>query len=544
MKRKYVATIDCGTSSVRCLLFDVDTGEQAAVRRIDWYPSKDKRIPGAFDFDGAANWPLVCDCVRGALASVDAGAVAAVTASGFRHGFLCVDAEGREVFGCYNMDFRAESQVKRLVREGLAPRIYAINGDWPNVQALPRLMWIRDERPEDYASIDTLLLVSDWVVRKLSGVAAMEPGNASSTNLFDIRERKWSSEIADMCGLRGDIFPRIADAGTVVGEVTGEAAESTGLRKGTPVVVGVADTQGGLVGVGSIGRGAAAIVGGSWWLDCLNVDRPFIDANMRLRTSCHSERGMWAMEGVGCLVGLAMRWFRDAFGSEEKAIERTYGIDSYSLLERLARDVPAGSHGVQVLLSDLVNMKDWKHAAPTFTGWDILSPEKAHKGVFFKAMMENAAMQARGEFLNIAEVAGEYPKRIVLSGGAAKSGMWGQIIADVARTEVVVPREKEGTALGAAIYAAVGIGAYTDTGEATGSLVRIERKYEPSAENFPVYERLFRQWRALYREGLDLVDRGIVASMWQAAGTASEAQMDSDLLPGSHGSARVEPGAM
>jgi autoinducer 2 (AI-2) kinase len=529
MKReKYVLTVDCGTSNVRSLLFRISDGRHAAVSQRDWYVPEKTDVPGAVDFDGGKNWIMVRECIRQAMRDVDPKDVSAVTASGFRHGILCVDKAGKDVFGCFNMDSRAEGEVKSLVDSGKAPRIYEINGDWPNVQGLPRLIWLRDHRPAVYRSIDKVLLVSDWVVNRLSGVAAMEPGDASSTNLLDIRTRKWSSEIIGMCGLDEGIFPDIVDAGTVVGKVTAEAAAETGLEKGTPVIAGVADTQAGLVGVGALGDGSATIVGGSYWLDCVITDKPYLDAQKRLRTSCHSEKDKWLLEGVGFYVGLAVRWFRDAFGDFEKAIESAYGIDAYYLLEQLARKVPAGSYGLQVTLSDIVNMKYWKHAAPSFVGWDILAPEKSHKGVFFKAILENAAMQACGEYRNIAEITGSFPEKIILSGGAAKSGIWGQIIADVTGAEVVIPVEKEGTALGAAMYAAMSIGEFASTAEAQSAFVRVERVFRPQKANAAVYEKLYKQWRIIYGNGLDLVERGIVKPMWQAAGTLSEAQRNSE----------------
>jgi len=519
MSRSYLMTIDCGTNSVRSIIFDAVTGIQVSVAQRDWY-HKESSIPGAIDFDTGANWELLRICISDSLRnqSIDPSEIAAVTATSFRHGIVCLDRHGKEIFGCINVDARAEKQVIKLVKDGIASEIYGINGDWPSIQALPRLMWMKENQPEVYHNIWRMLMASDWVVYKLCEATVSEPSNASSTALFDLKSRNWSDSIVKMCDLRGDIFPEIVDAGTVVGEVSHSAAEQTGLLAGTPVVVGPADTQAGLVGIGAIKRGMSSVVGGTFWLETQVLDEPKLDMEMRLRTQCHCEPNQWIIEGCSFYIGLSIRWFRNAFCQYEYETEKLTGIDSYNLLDHMAQSVPIGSYGVQVILSDLSNMKAWKHAAPSFVGWDILDAEKSHKGVFFHAMLENAALQTRGEFSTIKSITGTGPEVITFCGGCSKSFLWPQLLADATGAKVRVPVVKEGTALGAAIYAGKGVGLYHDTQDAIDKLVKFERELEPNWDNHAIYAKLYSQWRVLYAQHLAMMENGLTKPMWRAAG--------------------------
>ena len=525
MDKKLVATIDCGSSNVRCIIFDMETGEQVSVASRDWYVPQNSSIPGAYDFDDKLNWEYVCSCTRAALEKAGAENIAAVTAAGFRHGIFLLDEEREEVvYGCFNMDSRMD--FRHLRENGLEHRVFEIAGDWPTLHGLPRIMWLKEHDPDAFSRVTSAMLASDWAVYKLCGRVVTEPGNASSTLLMDVKTRSWSHEIASACGIPESILPPVVDAGTVLGEISGRAAKETGFLPGTPVVCGVADTQAGLLGSGAVGADVSAIVGGTYWLVCHNTSNPVVDPEYRTRLSCHSEKDMWMYEGVGFYHGLIVRWFRDVFGLEEKARAQKFGGSSYAMLDELAAGVPAGSYGMQVLMSDVANQSNWRMAAPTFMGWDILDPSKSHKGVFFRAILENACYVALGEYRNINRVLGrdDIPGRVVLSGGAAHSPVWCQILSDVLGRPVLTPREAEGTAIGAAIYAAAGVGLYKTTAEAAAAVVRPGAEYLPNMANHELYLSEYERWRELYKNGLELLGRGLVKSLWQPESTLTETQ--------------------
>ena len=523
--RKLIATIDCGSSNVRCIIFDMENGEQVSVAAKDWYVPQRPGCPGQYDFDGVANWKLVCECTNAAVSRVKPEEIIAVTSTGFRHGIFLIDRNSDTVlYGSFNMDSRMDSTFLR--EKDLEHRIFEIAGDWPTLHGLPRMMWLKSHEPAAFEQVTDVMMISDWIAYKLCGEIAVEPGDASSTLLLDVKTRTWSGEIADACGIPESILPQVVNAGTVLGRIRSSAAEETGFRAGTAVICGVADTQAGLVGVGAVGLDTSAIVGGTYWLVCHSTAHPVVDPEYRTRLSCHSEAGQWIYEGIGFMHGLIVRWFRDAFGAEEKSIAERYNLDAYSLLDRLTLDVPAGSYGLQVLMSDIADQKNWRMAAPSFIGWDILNPKASHKGVFFKALLENACYVAFGEYANIRRLLGSetIPQSVLLSGGAAHSPEWAQILSDVLGKEVYTPKEREGTALGGAMYAAIGMGLYQNTEEAARAVVKPDRVFEPNLTNHTVYQLEYQRWRELYKNGLKLLDQGLVKSMWQPDSTLTEIQ--------------------
>lgn len=523
VSRQLVATIDCGTSNVRCIVFDIHTGEKVCVTSRDWYVPEEN---GVFYFDDITNWKLLCECTRSALSQVNKEELVCLTATGFRHGIFCTAKDTDEViFGCFNMDVRCDNSY--LAERNLNELVYETAGDWSSLHGISRLLWLKKHEPERFERIKKFMFVSDWVLYKMCGEIASEPGNASSSLLLDISTRDWSEDLRIKCGFPSEIYPTLADAGTVLGKVGRTAAAETGFPEGLKVVCGVADTQAGLVGVGACTIGTSAIVGGSYWLDCYITDTPKVDPEYRTRLSCHSVGGQWVYEGLGFYTGLTIRWFRDAFGQQEKQIAEEYGIDAFYLLDRLAASVPPGSYGLQSLFADISDESHLRMAAPTFMGWDVLRPAKSHKGVFFRSMLESSCYQAYGEYKKIARILDDQaiPENVILSGGAAKSKLWGQILCDVLNKPVYLTKESEATSLGAAIHAATGTGIYDSIQEATDQLVAKSVMLKPDQANHEVYMTEFARWRELYKNALELLDRGLVKGMFQVDGTFSEEQI-------------------
>ena len=256
MSGPYLLAIDAGTGSCRAVLF-TETGEQAGVGQREWTHHEPPGVPGGQDFDVVAGWQAIAACVRDALRSANDGAgaagsdVAAVAATSMREGMVLYDAAGHEIFACPNVDSRASAEAEDLIREGAAEKIYAEAGDWVSITAPARLRWLGRHRPDILAATASLGMLSDWIVYRLTGEHVTEPSCGSSSGMFTLAARRWSPTIPDLCGLPAAALPPVADPGTVVGEVTGAAADLTGLRAGTPVAAGGGDTQLGLLGAGA-----------------------------------------------------------------------------------------------------------------------------------------------------------------------------------------------------------------------------------------------------------------------------------------------------
>lgn len=520
MSQKYLLAVDAGTGSVRAVLFDFCGNQTGCVQR-EWDHREDPRYPGSMDFDWVYNWKLASGCIREVIArqGISPSDIAAVSTTCMREGIILYDASGNEIWACANVDARSSEEVADLIRTNpdLERELYLESGQSFALDALPRLLWIRNKMPEIYAKAAAVGMFNDWLIYKLTGVLALEPSNGSTTGIFDLKKRDWDPSIAEKCGLRTDLFPPVHECGSVAGPVGEKAAAETGLAAGTPVVVGGGDAQLGCIGVGVVKPNQAAIFGGSFWQYEFNTATAQTDPKCRVRVNCHAIPGLWQYEALAFKPGLVMRWFRDGFCQQEKDEGAQSGKDPYFLMDLEAEKIPAGCYGMMCAFSDVMNFISWKHAAPTFTNFE-LDPVKFNRYTFYKAILENTALVTRGHLDLVRESTGNMPEEVVFAGGASKSPVWCQILSDVLGLPVRVPKVKEATALGAALLAGYGIGIYENLSDAAQELVRWDRSYQPNPENRAVYEELYPVWRKVYAAQLELCNRKLTKNMWSAPG--------------------------
>lgn len=521
MSGPLLLAVDAGTGSCRAVLFTTG-GDQVGCAQREWTHHEPPGVPGGQEFDVEANWALISACIADVLAQtgVAASDVAAVSSTSMREGIVLYGRDGRELWACPNVDSRAAAEADELVRSGDAQLIYEEAGDWVSITTPPRLRWLARHQPELFDQVTGLGMLSDWILNRLCGERVTEPSAGSSSGMFSLADRAWSHRIAALCGLSLDVLPPVVEPGTVIGSVTARAAGQTGLRPGTPVVAGGADTQAGLLGSG-IRPNAFTIVGGTFWQHTVLLDRPVIDPQGRLRTLCHMIPGQWMLEGIGFYCGMSMRWFRDAFYPVDGSRAGSGDIDRYPLMEEEAAGIPAGSNGLVAILSNLMNARRWVHASPSFLGWDVTAPPDQARAAGTRAIEEAAAYVVRGHQQIIQELTGIAFKEAVFTGGAAKGQLWPQILADVLNVPVHVPVVKESSARGAALCAAVGAGLLPSLAQLPHSPFATERTFEPQSEAVATYNTSYEHWRTIYDAMLTLSEDGLLRPLWRAAGASS-----------------------
>ncbi|MDR0552044.1 MAG: autoinducer-2 kinase [Spirochaetaceae bacterium] len=521
----YLLAIDAGTGSVRAVLFDTN-GIQIGCVQKEWFHREDPRYPGSMDFDCKANWELAASCVREVIAApgINLSRILAVSTTCMREGFVLYDSAGNELWACANVDARAGDEVAELKRisVSLEQELYAETGQTFALGALPRLLWVKNKQPEIYRKTAKIGMINDWLIYKLSGVFTSEPSNGSTTGLFSLKTRRWDAAIAARCGLHTGIFPDTAECGERAGAVSAKGAKDTGLIEGTPVVTGGGDCQLGTVGVGVVNDNEAAVFGGSFWQYEYNTASEALPAECSLRVNCHALPSLRQYEALAFNPGLAVRWYRDAFCMEEKRVALRLNtaekpVDAYALLDGAASTIPAGCGGMLCAFSDVMNYISWRHAAPTFTNF-ALDAAAFNKYTFYRALLENACLVTRGHLELVSKTTGSVPRSVTFAGGAAKSKLWAQILADVLELPVNVPVVKEASALGAAIFAGKGAGLYASIEETAKEFVKIERTFMPEPQNTGAYRKAFAAWKAVYPAQLELADKKLTSYMWRAPG--------------------------
>lgn len=515
----YLMAIDAGTGSVRVILFDT-SGNELFVTQSEWTHHEDIRYPGSMDFDINKNIEIIMDLIKESLAKskVNPENIAAISTTSMREAIVLYNENGKELWACANVDSRANDEVVNLnkISDTIESEIHQISGQTFSLGAIPRILWVKKNIPETYEKIKYVTMLNDWITYRLSGVISVEPSNGCTTGLFDIKKRVWDPSISEKVGLRNDIFPVVNESGSIIGNVTEEFAALTGLSTQTLVVAGGGDAQLGCIGMGVINEGDAAVLGGSFWQFEYTSNHVEINNECKVRVNCHAIPNTWQYEAIAFFPGLIMRWFRDTFCELEAYLQKESGENIYAQMEKRAKDVPAGCHGLICTFSDKMDYFSWKHAAPSFIDFKFNS--SFNKATFYRAIMENAAFVTKGNIECVSNITNTSPESIVFGGGASKSDLWCQIVADVLNMKVKVPVVKESTALGAAICAGVGAGVYGGFNEAIDKVVKFEKTFQPNKENRSIYDELYKKWEAIYKVQLDLADKGYTDHMWIAPG--------------------------
>jgi autoinducer-2 kinase len=234
--------------------------------------------------------------------------------------------------------------------------------------------------------------------------------------------------------------------------------------------------------------------------------QPLLDAEARTWSGPHVVPGQWVIESNAGITGTWLRWFRDTFCHEEVVAARSQKKSAFDLMVELASQAPIGAMGVFALLGPAaMNARRQQSTSAGFGGFVKASPRALltmpdSKAQFVRALFETFAYSNRANIEQLGAIAHRQWNRVHLCGGMAVGSFWAQMVADVLNREVVVPDIVEGTSIGAAICAGVGVGIYPDFDTAAARLIRSSRVFEPSSEASARYEPLYKNWKYLTRE--------------------------------------------
>jgi len=513
----YFLTIDAGTGSGRAIIFDT-LGNQVGIGQQEWSHLAEENVPNSMSFDTTTNWKIISKCIKLSIlnAGIKASEIKAITATSMREGIVLYDKNNQELFAVANVDARADKEVSFINNSypDLEKEFYDTSGQTFALGALPRLMWVKNNKPSIYEKTTNISMISDWVLAKLSNTIATDPSNAGTTGVFSLETRKWETSMATKLGLKDDIFPPVYETGTQIGELTKQASDETGLEIGTPIIMGGGDVQLGSAGLGVVEPNQVAILGGTFWQQLVNMDTALVHPDMDIRINPHVIEGISQAEGISFFSGMVMRWFRDAFCQEEVKEAKKRGIDTYTLLEELASKVPVGSNGILPIFSDAMHYGKWYHAAPSFLNLSLEST----KADMFRSLQENAAIVSMLNLESIFKFTGASTDKITFAGGASKGALWSQILADVTQKEIHIPLVNEATALGGAFACGVSTGEYDSISQASKELIKWDKIYTPHTDNASKYQDIAAKWKEAYTSSLKLVDAGVTKSMWKAPG--------------------------
>lgn len=516
MNDQYLLALDGGSSSFRAIIFDTQ-GNQLFVEQEEWEHLSDPLYPGSMSFDFDKNWQLIKKCINNIiqLNKIKPEKILGVATTTMREGFILYDENGMELIGFANVDSRAtdESAFLKQSHPDLEKELYDKTGESFALGALPRLLWIKKHEPTLLHKAKCFNMLNDWISYKLTGVLATEPSNASTSGLFNLQSKKWEFEELTQFDIHLETVP-VVESGTVLGNISLEASEGTGLSLQTKVIMGGGDAQLGCIGIGVTNKNDSALLGGSFWQFNHNIDELVMDKEYRARINCHAIPYLWQYELIAWQVGFTIDWYIGAFFDSEIEL---FGNkqEVFKRINKKIENIPPGSYEMLSIFSNTMNMIELKNAAPTFTNFQ-LDPIRFNRYTFYKSILESVALVVLQHKQKIESLSESPIASIVFAGGASNNKVWCQIISDALGIPVKVPLIKEATAFGASILAGIGCGVYTEND--IQRLVKIEKIYEPNLENHKIYQTLLVKWQEIYKVQLKLSDRDVTTSMWKAPG--------------------------
>jgi xylulokinase len=495
MPRRYILTIDVGTSSTKTVLWD-DAGRSIAVASRAY--ALDRSEPLWAEIDGRTWWDAVCSTTRQVVAQgrIDPQAVAGIGVDGIGWTLLPVDRQGQPLSPAMTwLDRRAEVEARRLKDDPAADRLVTLAANPIDAAYItPKLLWLKAHRPEVFDAAHCFLTCPGFIVSRLTGEFTCDFTQAYGYHFFDIRRERWCESTADALGVPLEKMPQLAASTDIAGEMKPAAAAALGLLPGVPVIVGCLDAAAGALGAGVTRLGQTNEQGGQAGGMAISLGHVVVER--RLIFSHHVLPGQYLLQG-GTVGGGALGWFRDVMGLADGAGLQDV-FESFSA--RAAQSEP-GARGL-IFIPYMAGERTplWSSdARGVFLGLTY----STSRGDMLRAIMEGCAF-AVYDNVQVASQHGLEISEYLGSGGATHSDVWCQIKSDVYGRPFSVARRADGGEGGhtLGLYAltahAVGLGG--DVAECVERLLPQRRVFEPSPSRHALYGELFEVYRRASRK--------------------------------------------
>lgn len=475
--------VDLGTSATKLLLMD----EQGQIKNV-----VSKEYPLEFPHPGWSqqnpeDWKkALYEGIPELLQGSDASQVAGIGAGGQMHGLVVLDKDDNVIRPAilWN-DGRTAAQVDYLNKEIGMDKLSAwtANIAFAGFTA-PKILWMKENEPENFAKIAKIMLPKDYINYILSGVHCCDYSDASGMLLLDVQNKCWSREMLDICGVSEDQMPKLFESYEKVGTVLPDVAAALGLPEGVAVAAGAGDNAAAAVGTGVVGNGGCNISLGTSGTVFISSDSFRVDDNNALHAFAHADGGYHLM---GCMLSAAScnKWLMD---------------DIYKTSDYAGEQVPIteeklGNNHVfflPYLMGERSPLND-TNARGTFTGLTM----DTTRSDLTQAVLEGVAFAIRDSF-EVVKKLGIDVKSSKICGGGAKSPLWKKIFANVLNMDLELVASEQGPGMGGAMLAMVAAGAYPSVANACEKLVSVVDTVKPDPELAALYEEKYQKFRRIY----------------------------------------------
>lgn len=473
--------VDLGTSAVKLLLMD----EKGNIHKI-----VSKEYPLFFPHPGWSeqnpeDWfEKSMDGLKELVDGEDRASIAGISFGGQMHGLVILDENDRVIRPAilWN-DGRTVKETEWLNnvigREKLSG--YTANIAFAGFTA-PKILWVKANEPENFARIRKIMLPKDYLCYRLSGAFSTDLSDASGMLLLDVKNRRWSREMLDICGVKEEQLPKLYESYEKVGTLKHEIAASLGLSDHVTVAAGAGDNAAAAVGTGTVGDNMCNISLGTSGTIFISSNHFSVDSHNALHSFDHADGHYHLM---GCMLSAAScnKWWMDEIiGTEDYAAEQ-------KAITKL------GENHVFYLPYLMGERSPWNDpdARATFTGMTM----DTTRTDMTQAVLEGVTYATR-DMYEVAKSLGIRLERTKICGGGAKSPLWRKMVANILNIKVDVPANEQGPGMGGAMLAMVADGEYASVEEAAKAIVRIEKTEEPDPELVARYEAGYQKFRLLY----------------------------------------------
>lgn len=479
--------IDLGTSSVKLLLMD----ESGTIKNI---VSKD--YPLSFPKNGWSEqdpqhwYDQSIKGIKELVEPFDKSQVSGISFGGQMHGLVVLDKNDDIIRPAilWN-DGRTGKETEYLNNVIGKKKLsdYTANIAFAGFTA-PKILWVKNNEPENFAKIEKIMLPKDYLAYKLSNIFCTDVSDASGMLLFDVENKCWSAEMMEICGVKESQLPKIYESYEVVGNLTKEVAEELGLSENVKIIAGAGDNAAAAIGTATVGDGMCNISLGTSGTVFIASEKFGVDANNALHSFAHADGNYHLM---GCMLSAAScnKWW-----IEEILQTKDYN-NELNNIKNLGKN--------KVFFLPYLMGERSPHNNPNARGCFIGMSMDTTRREMSQAVLEGVAFALRDSF-EVAKSLGIEINSTKICGGGAKSKIWVEIIANVLNIDVEKIDVEEGPALGAAMLAAVGCNEFESVKDATNKIVKVVNTVKPNPELVSLYDDAYNKFKQIYPTVKDL----------------------------------------
>lgn len=486
-----VAGIDVGTTGCKCTVYNHE-GKQLS----EAYEEYSYTASAGRELDPSMVWQNVKKVLHDSAAKAGEK-IEAIGVASFGEAFVMLDEKDRPVANTVlYTDWRGEEQCKILAFRMGTEKIMDITALNPSSNfSIPKLMWMKEYKPEEYRCAKRILLYADYIIYMLTGEARIDYSLASRTMAFDLKRLTWSREIFEAAEIEAEKMPDIVPTGTPVGKIRKKAAREIGVSPDAVVCAGCHDQIAAAVGTGTFSKETA--VNGAGTVECITplfhkVKEPRIMLEGNYCTVPYVIPDTYVTYAYSNTGGALLKWYRDKIAYMEAGEAGKKGLSPYDLFNEQLSGEP----------SRLLVLPYFAGAATPYMDTDAkgaimgLTLETTSLDIY-QALMEATAYEDRLNMEKIKE-AGIAFKRLRSCGGGARSSYWVQLKADVLNLPIESLGSIQAGTMGTVMMAGVGCGIYKNLKEASSVFVKPGVRYEPDVKKHDAYMEKYQRYKKMY----------------------------------------------